>query len=467
MNMRYTLTFLEEQFDRLRAGLTDQDGHEKAAYLYCGLTVTALEKKLTVNEVQIVDQVDIADSSPTHVSVRSVSFIKALSKADRENKSLILVHSHPNGFLGFSLQDDREEKDFFRTAYIRAPNGLHGSMILSDLADPRLVGRLWFDSGNPIMMNRIRVVGKRFRIFDHNHQTSAIEVPIWSDRQVKAFGKEVQKWLNKLHIGIVGAGGTGSAISEQLIRLGVSKLTVIDDQSLEDTNVTRLYGSRLSDVGRLKVDLIKRLADDIGFGTEVIPIKGSVCEENTAKSLRDCDIIFCCTDDANGRMILNRLAIWHLIPVIDMGIAIDSVNGVIKDITGRVTILIPSNACLLCRGGSKFQEQLSAEALKRSRPEEYKQRVKEKYASELSETDPSIIMFTTDIASRAMIIFLQMLTGFMGAEWTATETLERYHETDIELRMGKNSRKGRTGCFCMDKSKFGIGDGTRFLGRMW
>jgi tRNA A37 threonylcarbamoyladenosine dehydratase len=52
--------------------------------------------------------------------------------------------------------------------------------------------------------------------------------------------------LSNLNVGIVGAGGTGSALAEQLIRLGIGNLIVIDDDVFKSSNINRVYGSRVA-----------------------------------------------------------------------------------------------------------------------------------------------------------------------------------------------------------------------------
>jgi hypothetical protein len=75
-----------------------------------------------------------------------------------------------------------------------------------------------------------------------------------------------------------------------------------------------------------------------------------ITSPETAKALRDCDVIFGCTDDEWGRSILSKLAIDYYIPVLDMGVKIDSMEGSIISVQGRVTTLLPGAACLFCRG---------------------------------------------------------------------------------------------------------------------
>ncbi len=458
---RFSLSMLDQHFEQLRSAVSNTEGHEGAGYLFCARSVTDHQIRLIVRSVESVAPEHILKSSPEYITICSESYVPAIAKADRLGQSLVFVHSHPTGYPDFSAQDDREEAELFRTAFIRAPDGPHGSLIFVGRDNARLIGRVWVDENNHTRMEKVRIVGRRMRIFEYL-PNGELEPRAWADRQVRAFGKEVQRTLGRLHVGVVGAGGTGSAVSEQLIRLGVGEITVIDEQDLTATNVTRVHGSGLADVGSGKAGIVQRHGEHIGMGTVITPHQGSVCDLSVALKLRNCDIVFGCTDDYLGRVILNRLAVWYLIPVIDMAVVVDSEGGTIREITGRITILLPGTACLRCRERIP-QDKLDAQQLKRTCPEEYAKRVQEGYAPELEEPDPAVVMFTTGVASRAVTEFMHLLTGFMGDERTATEILERFHETEVRV----NSRRGREGCYCCTSSKWGKGDERRFLDLSW
>lgn len=57
--------------------------------------------------------------------------------------------------------------------------------------------------------------------------------------------------------------------------------------------------------------------------------------------LKACSVIFGCTDDHDGLLLLNRLAYFYLIPVLDMEWAIDPApaGAGLRDLTGRMTAL--------------------------------------------------------------------------------------------------------------------------------
>jgi molybdopterin/thiamine biosynthesis adenylyltransferase len=180
------------------------------------------------------------------------------------------------------------------------------------------------------------------------------------------------------------------------------------------------------------------------------------------KGFQGCDVIFSCTDDEWGRSLLSRLSIYYYIPVIDMGVKIDSKDGVVNSIQGRVTTLFPGSACLFCRGRIT-SAGVRAEMLADVSPDESERLRKEGYAPELGEPAPAVIAFTTAVAAGAVAELLHMLTGFMGTERASTEVIYRFDD----CRVGTNSTKSKPDCFCSQRDNWGKGDQPNFLGLTW
>ena len=72
------------------------------------------------------------------------------------------------------------------------------------------------------------------------HQESRYE------RQVQALGTEVQERLRKSNVCVVGLGGLGSQVLQALAYLGVQTFTLIDEDSVEVTNLNRLIGATVN-----------------------------------------------------------------------------------------------------------------------------------------------------------------------------------------------------------------------------
>ena len=116
--------------------------------------------------------------------------------------------------------------------------------------------------------------------------------PLKFDRQVRALGSAGQKYLESLTVAIVGLGGTGSIAAEQLAHLGVRKFILVDPDRIEMTNLNRVVGARVSDVGRFKTDvaadMIARITSD------------AVCKRDR----RGCDTNGDCSRTAGSRLYL-------------------------------------------------------------------------------------------------------------------------------------------------------------------
>jgi molybdopterin/thiamine biosynthesis adenylyltransferase len=456
---KYSVTFCEHDFETVCRLLFDNATTERGLYLLVGLSSAAKEQRLLVRSViPIVDE-DIISASTHHLSVSSKSYLKAIRQADREGMGLVFVHSHPHELPDHSPQDDDEERALFRTAYNRIHGRMiHGSIVFSSPTNP--VGRVWLPTGDTAPITRVRVVGNRFRFHDRASRTK--ELHEYFDRQVRAFGADTQRLLSSLTIGIVGLGGTGSAVFEQLVRLGVSNLIVADPQDFEISNLNRVYGSRVSDQGQPKVAIAERVARETGTTIHVEGIKDSITRRSVLSRFRACDVIFGCTDDEWGRSLLTRLAIFYCIPVFDMGVQIDSEDGFIQSVQGRVTTLMPSRACLFCRQRVS-SDGVAAEVMRILQPDKADLLAKEGYAPELQEPAPAVIAFTTTVAATAVTELLSRLTGFLGIERRGSEVIHRFSHT----RLGTNDRPPSPDCFCGDPYFWGLGDVEPFLDVTW
>jgi hypothetical protein len=317
-----------------------------------------------------------------------------------------------------------------------------------------LSGEVPHPDGRWLPIDAVRIVGERIEI---QMPGPAPTVRTAFDRQIRAFGAAGQEVLGRLHIGVVGAGGTGSAVCEQLIRLGVGHITVIDHDLITETNVTRVWVSTSADVGVAKVQIVARSAEEIGFGTEVTAIVGKITDQDPARALRHCDVIFGCTDDNLGRTVLARLAYMYLIPVFDMGVKIDAAEGAVVGIDGRLTYMAPGLPCLVCRGWIDL-DQATAEGLPEA---ERTALAAEGYVAGLGEPDPSVIAYTTAVAAHAVSDLLARLFRF--GDSPPPNQLLQFHNHSTRTPGGAAT----PGHFCCDPDLIGCGDLPRFLNRGW
>lgn len=453
---RYTLTFTDDVYASLLATLrVGESAVEQAAFVICGLSETAEETRLLAREVLEISPEDVLDQNELSMHIAYRSALAAMKRAGMKKGTILFVHTHPAGAVDFSKQDDREESILASVGRNYDPAlPIMGTAVISG---PRVVrARVWTADSAPLEISRIRVVGRCFEFLALEDSAPNYEL---FDRQVRAFGRDAQKVLAGLRVGVVGCGGTGSSVAEQLARLGVGHVLLFDHQVVEASNVSRIHESVFGDVGRPKVEVIAERLLAIQPGIEVQAIPHRIVELEAAKALRDCDIVFGCTDDDLGRFVLDRFALDYLVPVFDMGAKIDSVGGAISFVGCRVTRLQTGHACLGCR------RALSGERMvKDALPEkEYEALAREGYARELDEPDPAVVPFTTVAAGLAISQLLDLLTGFRGPDADVDQVVLRFDTLEVV----KSSRAGSPDCNCGRPELHGVGDRPLFLDMVW
>ena len=393
--------------------------------------------------------------------IASEGYTAALSLAEQDRSIPLWVHTHPGGRPVRSAKDERVDEQIADLFRLRSDSDHYGTVIVSPgPAGISLTGTIQGSDGSVEPIDRFWMVGDRWRLREPFGSASAATDAAMFDRNVRAFGEAVQQTIGRLRIGIVGCGGTGSAVAEQLVRLGATHLLLVDADTLGPSNVTRVYGSTPADVGRLKTEVLadhlRRIAPDASCRT----ITGMSTSEPVARTLAATDLLFGCTDDNAGRLILSRLSAYYLLPVIDMGILLSSgAAGQLESIDGRITTMSPGSACLVCRG--RVDPARAAAELRT--PEERRRLEDEGYAPALGQTEPAVVAFTTMTAAVAVSELLERLIGY-GDSSRPSEVLVRLHDRAIST----NAANPAPHHYCHPAAgKLGRGDTEPFLEQIW
>ena len=168
------------------------------------------------------------------------------------------------------------------------------------------------------------------------------------DRNIRFFGKAGQQNLAGAHVAIVGIGGLGTHVVQQLALLGVGHLALIDDEDLDVTNRNRYVGVRSDDPipGSWKVAIGERLAKEINPGICVAPIRQSLAGPQAFEAIIQADYVFGCLDNEGARLVLNEFCAAYSRPYFDLASDIlpDGSYG------GRVCVAWEGQGCLVCCG---------------------------------------------------------------------------------------------------------------------
>ncbi len=399
--------------------------------------------------------------SPSEMSITPEGYVPALGLAEQDGAVPIWVHTHPGGTPVPSKRDrvvDSAIADVFR---LRSGSDCYGTVIAAPNGSSlHLTGTLQEEGVRTKSIDRFWAVGDRWHLQPaYDRKPHVLDLAMF-DRSVRAFGNAVQRTIGMLKIAIVGAGGTGSAVAEQVVRLGARDLLLVDADTLSASNVTRVYGSTPAQVREPKVKVLRQHLQAIAPDLRCRAINGMCTSEPVARELAGVDLIFGCTDDNAGRLVLSRLSTYYLVPVIDIGVLLSSdEDSELTGIDGRVTILSPGNACLLCRN----RIDTSRAAAEMRTPQERKRLADEGYAPALGGVEPAVITFTTMIASAAVNELLERLVGY-GHPARPTEILLRIHDRETST----NVVAPNPGHYChQGHNKWGAGDTTPFMEQVW
>ncbi len=438
--MRYTLTIRGSQREQLEHILLRDDGREGAAYLLCGRADIVADpwtgsgaRRFFVREVLPV--AEVVSSSATDVTWRTADYVRLTARCEQEGLAIFIAHSHPKGSDQFSEVDDANEARLFPYALDKLGDvAIVGSILMR--YDKSLIGRVWL--GEPIRnakLDSIFTIGGRWIL--EGQQTSTLRATL--DRQARALGSRFNDSVNRLRIGVIGCGATGSAAAVLLARLGVGKLVLFDADHVDVTNLHRLHGAGQSDAdaGRNKADVLCDTIAALGLGCNVRSLQSFVEQDETRDAIRSCDVILSCTDDHFGRAVLSRVAYFYLIPVIDVGVILhlrkDQTG--LSHVEGRATVMQPGTPCLFCREVIT-PEGVRADQTRRRDPEQYERLKAEGYIVGGGDPSPAVITFTTETASIGVTELIQRLTHFRGADGNADQRFRHFLD-------GEDSKAGR------------------------
>lgn len=431
------LTIPDELWRTIRLHLLEDPNLERAAVAFAG--IAGNQKDLLLREWEPVREDEYLAQLSYHLEVSPTVWARAAKRSRRSGEAVIILHSHPNDPRKprFSTSDDAGEKELV----------------------PKLQGR----SNVPIGAVVVSPAGLEARVHSAGTRTRPLQVKVIGRselsprggpaedrfaRQALALGSAGQKRLSQMTVGVVGAGGLGSHVVQQLAHLGVGQLVVADFDDVSESNLSRLVGGRRWDARfyRSKTSVARRLVRQIGGPTKCEVVPGRLQDRGVARRLIRCDFVFGCTDNQWSRSVLNTIAFQYYVPTIDLGVELQ-VNGAMG---GRVSLLRPSGPCLWCMGVLSH-ERVRAEQLPQEARE---QEVARGYIQGIDEPAPAVISINGAIASLGVTEFLAYTTHFAQEP---RPLLLVYRISDGSVR--RTAPAQEPNCYtCSNKGILGAGD---------
>lgn len=129
---------------------------------------------------------------------------------------------------------------------------------------------------------------------------------VWLERTELLIKEEGVEKLNKAAVLVVGLGGVGSFAAEFLARAGVGRMTIVDGDTVDITNINRQLPALHSTVGKHKVDVVSERLMDINPNLELVKVNEFLNPERMAEILDggNFDYILDCIDSVSPKVSL-------------------------------------------------------------------------------------------------------------------------------------------------------------------
>ena len=140
-------------------------------------------------------------------------------------------------------------------------------------------------------------------------------------RNRKTLSDEDQLKLSRSCVAIVGCGGLGGYIAEELARIGVGRLVLIDGDHLEVSNLNRQIMATELNMGQWKVDAARDRLQIVNSEVQVEVIRGWFEEEKGPELLREVDLVCDALDSLPTRVVLEQICHQKELPLVFASIA--------------------------------------------------------------------------------------------------------------------------------------------------
>ncbi len=129
-------------------------------------------------------------------------------------------------------------------------------------------------------------------------------------------GVEGQALIQASHALIIGAGGLGSPVALYLGSSGVGRITVVDDDHVDMTNLQRQIAHNMARVGQSKVASIQTAIAAINPEVCVTPIEARADATLLDRLVAQADVVLDCCDNFATRHAINMACVKHHKPLV-------------------------------------------------------------------------------------------------------------------------------------------------------
>lgn len=423
----WSLTITGDLMRRLEEHLFPGDGDEHGAVIAAGISQTSRGTRLLARDLFLAE--DGSDYLPGARGYRmlSASFVRDHAVYCRDERlAYLAIHCHGGtDTVEFSGTDMASHERGYPALLDITRGQPVGALVLARGA---VAGDIWLPDGSRVALAYTRILDRPITTRYPASPPKPTGVDASYDRNTRLFTDRGQAILNGVKVGVIGAGGAGSLLVEQLARLGVGHLVIIDPERIEITNLPRVVGSTRWDarawitrdgrppwLQRLgqrlatpKVRIAARVARAANPRAIIETVLGDITDPAVADRLVDCDYLFLAADTMQARLVFNALSHQYLIPGAQVGAKAqtDKITGEILDVFAVYRPITPDLGCLWCNGlinAARLQDEAISSEERRA----------QRYVDDPTITAPSVITLNAIATAHAANDFMFNVTGLL------------------------------------------------------
>lgn len=243
-------------------------------------------------------------------------------------------------------------------------------------------------------------------------------------RNEALFGAAGQAKIASTRVAIVGLGGLGSHVAQQLVYLGVLDYALIDFDVITESSLNRVVWAVPADVtaGTKKVAVAERAIKAVQPESRVGVLDGRLSDDSAKKAISAADVVFGCLDRDIHRLELLDLTSRYARPYFDLATDVIGTGGELA-YGGRV-VLGDGSRCLVCLADLLNQEAI---ALDRMNPDirDADRRIYGVDREDLAGTGPAVVSVNGVVASLAVTEFMVLVTGLRDPAGQLTYRADR------------------------------------------
>jgi molybdopterin/thiamine biosynthesis adenylyltransferase len=153
-------------------------------------------------------------------------------------------------------------------------------------------------------------------------------------------GGKGQEKIAKARVFIVGAGGLGCPVGYYLTAAGVGTIALIDNDSVEMSNLQRQIAHSVNTIGMPKVESAKKTFESLNPDVKIIALRKRISKDDILDLIKDYDIVVDGSDNFPTRYLVNDACVMAGKPL---------VSGAILRFEGQVTTIVPGDGpCYRC-----------------------------------------------------------------------------------------------------------------------